>query len=203
MIPAAKLERLLDRFAAIESEMSSGASGPAFVKLSREHAELAPVIETARAYRDTQRQIEDADALIADPSNDSEMRGLAEQERADLRDKLSGLDRELKLQLLPKDAADSSSAVAAKEPPPAWLDRLAPGYRVQQARMAPSSRAFAVATAIFGVGFALTFFATLYGTLGWGAGMLLGLAIRGSWPGVRGEIADDLVQVVHSRTTPP
>lgn len=100
-------------------------------------------------------------------------------------------------------AADSSSAVAAKEPPPAWLDRLAPGYRVQQSRMAPSSRAFAVAAAIFGVGFALTFFATLYGTLGWGAGMLLGLAIRGSWPGVRGEIADDLVQVVHSRTTPP
>ena len=48
MIPPAKLERLLDRFAAIESEMASGASGPAFVKLSREHAELAPVIETDR-----------------------------------------------------------------------------------------------------------------------------------------------------------
>ena len=51
MIPAAKLERLLDRFAAIESELASGAAGAAFVKLSREHAELAPVIETARAYR--------------------------------------------------------------------------------------------------------------------------------------------------------
>src|SRR6201985_2607311 len=98
MIPAAKLERLLDRFSAIESEMSSGASGPAFVKLSREHAELAPVIETARAYRSTQRQIEDADALIADPSSDSEMRGMAEQERADLRERLVGLDQELKVQ---------------------------------------------------------------------------------------------------------
>ena len=54
MIPTVKLERLLDRFAAIESEMASGASGPEFVKLSREHAELAPVIETARAYRKTQ-----------------------------------------------------------------------------------------------------------------------------------------------------
>ncbi len=111
MIPAAKLERLLDRFSAIESEMSSGASGPAFVKLSREHAELAPVIETARAYRSTQRQIEDADALIADPSSDSEMRGMAEQERADLRERLVGLDQELKVQLLPRDAADSSSAI--------------------------------------------------------------------------------------------
>src|ERR1700761_2774964 len=111
MIPAAKLERLLDRFAAIESEMSSGASGPAFVKLSREHAELAPVIETARAYRSTQKQIEDADALITDPGSDGEMRSLAEQERAELRERLETLDRELKIQLLPRDAADSSSAI--------------------------------------------------------------------------------------------
>jgi peptide chain release factor 1 len=111
MIPAAKLERLLDRFAAIESEMASGASGPAFVKLSREHAELAPVIETARAYRDAQKQIADADALIADPSSDGEMRTLAEEERAELKERLEILDRDLKIQLLPRDAADSSSAI--------------------------------------------------------------------------------------------
>ena len=71
MIPAAKLERLLDRYAAIESEMASGATGSHFVKLSREHAELSPVIEAARAYRSTQQQIEDADALIADPEVDA------------------------------------------------------------------------------------------------------------------------------------
>jgi peptide chain release factor 1 len=111
MIPAAKLERLLDRFAAIESEMASGAAGSQFVKLSREHAELAPVIDTARAYRSTQRQIEDADTLIADPSSDSEMRGLAEEERAELKEKLVALDHDLKVQLLPRDAADSSSAI--------------------------------------------------------------------------------------------
>src|SRR6185503_2465013 len=80
-------------------------------------------------------------------------------------------------------AADSSSAVAARQPPPAWLERFAPGYRVQQARMEPSSRLIAVLSAIFGVGFALSFFATIYGSLGWGAGMLLGLAAHGRWPG--------------------
>ena len=85
MIPAAKLESLLDRFAAIESEMASGASGPAFVKLSREHAELSPVIETAREYRAVQRQLEETEAMIADPGGDSEMRSLAEQERAELK----------------------------------------------------------------------------------------------------------------------
>jgi hypothetical protein len=91
-------------------------------------------------------------------------------------------------------AADSSSAVAAKAPPPAWLDRLTPGYRVQQTRMEPSSRVFAVLAAIFGIGFALTFFATLYGSLGWCAGMLLGLAFRGSWPGVPAGLTDDPLQ---------
>src|ERR1700685_3977885 len=111
MIPAAKLERLLDRYAALESEMASGASGAQFVKLSREHAELSPVIEAARAYRSTQKQIEDTDSLIADPASDSEMRGLAEQERAELRTRLEALDRELKVQLLPRGAADSSSAI--------------------------------------------------------------------------------------------
>jgi peptide chain release factor 1 len=111
MIPTAKLERLLDRFAAIESEMASGASGPAFVKLSREHAELAPVIESARAYRSAQTQLEGAETLIADPASDSEMRGLAEQERAELKERLVVLDQALKVQLLPRDAADDSSAI--------------------------------------------------------------------------------------------
>ena len=111
MIPAAKLERLLDRFSAIESEMASGASGAAFVKLSREHAELGPVIESARAYRSVQTQLEETEALIADPATDSDMRAMAEQERADLRNRLATLDRELKIQLLPRDAADDSSAI--------------------------------------------------------------------------------------------
>jgi peptide chain release factor 1 len=111
MIPAAKLERLLDRFAAIESEMASGASGAAFVKLSREHAELAPVIESARAYRQVQTQLEETEAMIVDPAGDFEMRSLAEQERAELKERLTVLDLELKIQLLPRDAADESSAI--------------------------------------------------------------------------------------------
>jgi len=111
MIPAAKLDRLLDRFHAIESEMASGASGEAFVKLSREHAELAPVIETARAYRQAQVRIGDADSLIQDPSTESEIKALAEEERAELKQSLERLDHNLRLALLPRDAADDSSAI--------------------------------------------------------------------------------------------
>jgi peptide chain release factor 1 len=111
MIPAAKLERLLDRFSAIEAEMASGVAGDAFVKLSREHAELAPVIETARAWRHAQGQIADADALIADPATENEIRKMAEEERAELKETLERLDHALRIALLPRDAADASSAI--------------------------------------------------------------------------------------------
>jgi peptide chain release factor 1 len=111
MIPAAKLDRLVDRFEALEAEMASGASGDAFVKLSREHAELAPVIETARAWRQAQADLAGAEALINDPGTDSEMRGMAEEERAELKQRLEKLDHDLRIALLPKDAADNSSAI--------------------------------------------------------------------------------------------
>ncbi len=111
MIPAAKLERLLDRFHAVEAELVSGVAGGTYVKLSKEHAELAPVIAAVEAYRTADKQFADADALVNDPSTDSEMRALAEQERAEMKAQLETLERELKLKLLPKDAADDSSAI--------------------------------------------------------------------------------------------
>ena len=111
MIPAIKLARLVDRFAALEAELAAGAGGAAYVRLSKEHAELAPVIGAVRAYQTVVRQLEDADALVEDPKTESEMRALAEEERAELKSRFAELEHELQIQLLPKDAADSSSAI--------------------------------------------------------------------------------------------
>ncbi|HVP83854.1 MAG TPA: peptide chain release factor 1 [Rhizomicrobium sp.] len=111
MIPATKLDRLSDRFRQIEAELASGSAGASFVKLSKEHAELAPVIAAVDAYRTANRQLADAEALIADPSSDSEMRALAEEERAELKERVAKLEHDLQIQLLPKDAADDSSAI--------------------------------------------------------------------------------------------
>jgi peptide chain release factor 1 len=111
MIPEAKLSRLVDRFHAVEAELASGTAGNAFVKLSKEHAELAPVITVIEAYRAAERQLKDAEAIIADPGMDAEMRALAEDEREEAKKKLVGLEQDVKIQLLPKDAADSSSAI--------------------------------------------------------------------------------------------
>src|SRR5208282_2149449 len=104
MIPEAKLGRLVDRFAAVEAQLSSGSGGSQFVKLSKEHAELAPVIAAVEAYRTVARELADAEALASDSSADPEMRNLAEEERAMLKERFAQLERELKIRLLPKDA---------------------------------------------------------------------------------------------------
>ena len=39
-LPLEKLDRILERFAAVEHGLSSGATGEAFVKLSKDYAEL-------------------------------------------------------------------------------------------------------------------------------------------------------------------
>ncbi len=111
MIPANKLDRLADRFAQIEAELAAGAGGQGFVKLSKEHAELAPVIEAVNAYRAALNDLAGAEALMLDPASDSEMRNLAEEERAEIKPRIEELEHALRIQLLPKDMADSSSAI--------------------------------------------------------------------------------------------
>ena len=111
MIPASKLARLVDRFQAIEAELASGAAGSGYVKLSKERAELAPVVSAIEAYRQAGQELRDTQSLLEDPKSDSELRALAEEERAELKERFAHLERDLQLKLLPKDAADSSSAI--------------------------------------------------------------------------------------------
>ena len=82
-----------------------------FVKLSKEHSQLAPVVGAIRAYKDTGGALADSEALLNDPSSDSELKALAEEEIRSLRQRYGTLERDVKLLLLPKDAADSSSAI--------------------------------------------------------------------------------------------
>ena len=79
-------------------------------------------------------------------------------------------------------AADSASVASAKEPPPAWLERLGPGLAVQQPGPG-ASRMFTIVGGLLGVSFMVGLLSAVFGTLGWSAGMLLGLALSGRWPG--------------------
>ena len=84
-------------------------------------------------------------------------------------------------------AADSAQTASARKPPPAWLDRLAPGMAQQEAarRANQSERTQSLAIAV-GLGFTAIFFGVLFGSVGWAGGMLLGLSVNGRWPGAAG-----------------
>src|SRR6266576_3108768 len=110
MIPQAKLERVLDRFNTIEAQLSSGHSTD-FVKLSKEHAQLSPVVHAIRAYKDTRVALEGNETLLADPTSDAELKALANEEAETLRKRFNALERDVQLLLLPKDSADNSSAI--------------------------------------------------------------------------------------------
>ena len=111
MLPEQKLDVLLDRHAVIEREMGSGLEADAYVKLSREFAELSPVVNAIKAYRAVGAEIADLDAMIADAKTDPEMRRMAEAERPDLNERKTRLEHELRLALIPKDAMDDHNAI--------------------------------------------------------------------------------------------
>ena len=46
-----KLDRIIERFAGVEHALSSGATGEAFVKNSKDYAELAPMAKGAIALK--------------------------------------------------------------------------------------------------------------------------------------------------------
>jgi peptide chain release factor 1 len=105
----AKLDRIADRFAVIEAELASGATGERFVKLSKEYAEVEPLARAAREFKGAQAELADIDELIA--GGDSEMAEMARAERAGVERRLGALEQELKVLLLPKDAADERNVI--------------------------------------------------------------------------------------------
>lgn len=106
-----KLEGLLDRFAIIEARMAGQPDADTYVRLSRDYAELQPLVEAIRSLRATERELSDLDHLIGEAGTDPEMRALAEQERPDVVATLERLGREVRLALLPRDRADDMSAI--------------------------------------------------------------------------------------------
>jgi peptide chain release factor 1 len=111
MLPEQKLNALVTRHAALERDLSTIVPPETFVRLSREFAELAPVVEAVKSYRETQRELDGLASLIADPSTDAEMRSIAETEKPELEARLTAIEEQLRLALLPKDAMDERNVI--------------------------------------------------------------------------------------------
>ena len=104
-----RLAQIAVRFAELEARLASGTlEGDAFVAASRDYAELEPVARAASEVVSMRGELESLQKLD-DP--DPDMRALAAEEAARLKEELPAAEHRLAIAMLPRDAADSRPAM--------------------------------------------------------------------------------------------
>ena len=111
MISKERIDQLLTRYDYLEHALGNPAlAGSAeFIALSREYADLGPVVEAARALEAARAELVDLKDMAA--GDDADMRELAALELDSLEERLPEMERDLALSLLPKDSADARPAI--------------------------------------------------------------------------------------------
>src|SRR6202022_2305190 len=107
MLPEAKLDILLAHHASLEAQLLGQVNSEKYVAITRELAELNPLIDAVKAYRAVRAEIADTESLIADSAVDPEMRSMAEAERETLAARVAELEQQIRVALFPKAAMDA------------------------------------------------------------------------------------------------
>ena len=103
-----KLESLAERHEEVSLLLAQPevlADGQRFRELSREYAQLEPVVAALREHDQARRELDASRQMLADP----DMRDLAADDVARLESRLAELDGELQVLLLPKDPRDEAN----------------------------------------------------------------------------------------------
>lgn len=112
MLPLDRLDQIVSRFQFLEAKLNGELSGADIAKVSREYAELRPVVDEIIDYKGLLSALKDVEELLADP----DMKALAEDELTNLKIKIPKTEQSLKLALLPKDSADARPAILEIRP---------------------------------------------------------------------------------------
>jgi peptide chain release factor 1 len=107
------LQRLVARFEELGHLMAGDAASEpgAYAKLSKEYAELTPIVERIRELEAGRSELADLAEIMTDPSGDGDLKRLAEAEFYSLKERLPELEHELKLLLLPKPEDDEKNVI--------------------------------------------------------------------------------------------
>ncbi|MRR49863.1 MAG: peptide chain release factor 1 [Rhodocyclaceae bacterium] len=100
-----KLEQLSNRLVEVDRLLSSEEAArdmEQFRRLSRERADLEPVVTLFARFTQAEADLADAEAMLSDP----DMKALAQEEIAAAKERLPALELDLQKQLLPKDPND-------------------------------------------------------------------------------------------------
>ena len=112
MVSHDKLAQITQRFEYLEARLNAGATPADIAALSREYSDLKPVADEVAAYRRALDDLAEAQQMLTDP----ELKSLAEEELPALKARIPDLESRLQIALLPKDAADSHSAILEIRP---------------------------------------------------------------------------------------
>ncbi|WP_167955812.1 peptide chain release factor 1 [Anaerosporobacter faecicola] len=108
-----KLEELVSRLQEIMDELNEPTVAndqTRFRKLMKDQAELSPIVDKYKEYKETKQGIEDS-LHILDEESDEEMRELAKEELAECKERMEKIETELKILLLPKDPNDDKNVI--------------------------------------------------------------------------------------------
>ena len=111
VIPKEKLAKLVERYETIQAELNQGAPQATYVKLTKELAELTPLIQAVRQLEAAETEKRDLEALLRDPGQDKDMVEMAREELEQVGPRIEEMEMQLRVLLLPKDAADEKSAI--------------------------------------------------------------------------------------------
>ena len=106
-LPRDRMDQVLKRFELVEARMAAGPEPEAYVRLASEYAELQEMAGRIRELRAAEAELADLQAMLAD----AEMRELAEADLPGVEAKIEGLQKEIQILLLPRDAADEKNAI--------------------------------------------------------------------------------------------
>ena len=107
----ANLDLILRRYDELGARLSEGVSGAEYSALSKEYAELESIAASIRNLRAKEKERGDLELMLADPTLDAEMRGMAEMELESATQEVARLTQEIRISLLPKDAADEGNVI--------------------------------------------------------------------------------------------
>jgi peptide chain release factor 1 len=108
----AKIKEIEERFEQLERELSRPEiikDQNIYQKYTKEHSHLSPIINAFREYNTLKKEIDSNSSLLNDP--DPDMRKLARDEVDSLKSRLSDIEKELKVLLLPKDPNDEKNII--------------------------------------------------------------------------------------------
>jgi peptide chain release factor 1 len=109
-----QLESLDAKFQELEAQLQDPAvvSDPRRLReLTKLRSELEPVVEAWHAQRTRLKQLEEAEAILADRTMDPELREMAELEIPGLKEAIQAGEQELRRLLIPKDPRDARNVI--------------------------------------------------------------------------------------------